>query len=556
MLQSLRIRNLAVVDNVEVAFGPGLNVITGETGAGKSIVVGALGLVLGERGDKSAIRTGEEQCSVEAVFELPDSSETDSLLESLGLPPCEDGSLIVRRALSASGSGKSWINDAPATAQALKRLGDLLVDMHGPHDHQSLLNRDYQLDILDAYGHLWKLRASSEEVFTRLRDARRQRAELEGDDEQVAQQIDLLSYQVKEMEDAQLSSDDGPALENEHRRIANAHEILALADGVRQALTDGDGSAFNAMTSAVRCLAQLEKLDGQANEWLKEAESVSVQIRELESALARYSGTIDADPGRMQWLEDRMALVHRLKRKYGASVDEILASLDKARERLQALRSRGERIAEIEKLMAAIKSEFEREAGKLTAARSKAAAALARAITSQLRELGFGHGSFAVDIVPAEPAPSGMDSIEFGFAPNAGEAMRPLRAIASSGEISRVMLATKAVLAVHDRIPLLVFDEIDANIGGEMGNAIGAKLMSVAGHHQILCITHLPQVAVCGDRHYVVEKSVSGGRTRTTVRQADGEERVEEIARMLGGRESTSVVLDHAREMLGRNRRS
>jgi len=550
MLCSLRVTNLAVVEQAAVEFAGGLNVVTGETGAGKSILMGALDLVLGARADRSLIRTGAEKCSVEAVFELDDTAAVDAVLDEAGMSACEERRLLVRRELTASGAGKTVVNGETAAVQTLRAIGNLLVDMHGPHDHQSLLNPDSQVDILDAFGHHATPRAAYAAAYRKLLDLDARLRELDGDDRQVAEQIDLLSYQVKEIEDAALSDEDEEDLEQEHTTAANAQRILELAASALRALAEDDASAFQALVQVQRDLAELAPLLKDAEPWLEEAASIAIQIQELADSIARGAGEVDADPARLRFLEDRMSLLHRLKGKYGGSVAELLAFQEDARRRLHELETRGERIAELEADRDKAYAEVTAQGRALRTARKKAATVLAGAITSELRDLGFGHGAFDVDLTPRDPGPHGIDTVEFGFAPNVGEAMRPLRAIASSGEISRVMLATKAVLAAHDRIPVLVFDEIDANIGGETGSAVGKKLAGVAATHQVLCITHLPQVAVHGNAQYVVEKRVDGGRTRTAIRRVDADDRVAEVARMLGGEKLTSVTRRHAGEML------
>ena len=550
MLTALRIKNLAIVENILVEYGKGLNVITGETGAGKSIMAAALGLVLGERADKTMIRAGEEQCGVEAIFQLSDPSRINSILEELGLDKCDNGLLIIRRILTASGGGKNIVNDCSTTAQVPSRIGDLLVDMHGPHDHQSLLSQEFQLNLLDAFGHVAKTRDAYQKCYSELCDLKVRRRELDCDDNEVARQIDMLSFQAKEIEDAKLSPSDETDLENEHKVMANAQRILELSDSVRNAMSDGETSAFSAMSSIQSALNELETLLPEAGEWKKEAESISIQIQELTSSISSRVQNIEGDSERLLWLEDRMAMLHKFKRKYGASVNEILEYLEKTRQRLSDLQTRGERIAEIDSQIEKVSRAIQSTGGKLSKERQAASESMAKAITKELRDLGFKQGSFSVQIRPVEAGPAGLDEVDFGFAPNVGEPARPLRAIASSGEISRVMLAIKAVLANHDMIPVLVFDEIDSNVGGEMGNAIGNKLSVVAEKHQVLCITHLPQVAVHGTNHFVVAKEVRGGRTCTGIREIKGDDRVEEIARMLGGRDLTSVTLKHAREML------
>ena len=550
MLRSLRVKNLAIVENIRIGFDRGLNVITGETGAGKSVLIGALGLILGERADKALIRSGENECVVDASFELADPSDIDSVLDELGIDPCDQGNLIVRRIVAASGAGRVIVNDCPATVQALKKIGDLLVDMHGPHDHQSLLSRSFQLDLLDSFGHLWKRRAAYETVHEAMRTLQAQLHELDGDDENVAQQIDLLDFQVKEIEAANVDTLDEDALEQEHTVQANAQEILAVAGAIQAALTEGEQPAFDPLAFAQNRLSELARILPEAEEWRTEAASIAVQVQELSASIDRRVAGIEADAEQLQMLEDQKAMLHKLKRKYGGSLEAIREFHAQAAAKLDALSSRGERIAALQAQAQEVDGKLRAAGRKLSSERRSAADGLAKAITGELRDMGFPHGRFDVALQPGEPDPTGMDEIEFGFAPNVGEAMRPLRLIASSGEISRVMLATKAVLASHDRIPVLVFDEIDANVGGEMGNAVGEKLATVAGHHQVLCITHLPQVAVHGTTHLMVEKQVRKDRTHVTVGQVEGESRTEEVARMLGGRDLTSVTLKHAREMI------
>jgi DNA repair protein RecN (Recombination protein N) len=553
MLQTLRVKNLAIVENVVVEFNDGLNVITGETGAGKSILVGALGLILGERADKDMIRAGEDKCGIEAVFQLSDVSAVNAALEDLGIAPCENGRLVIRRIVAASGAGKIHVNDSAATVQALKRVGDLLVDMHGPHEHQSLLSQNFQLDVLDSFGNLREQRSDYHALYLEMLELDAMRKALDCDDQQVAQQIDMLSFQVKEIEDAGLSGNDEEELQKEHAVVANAQRILELTEGIRSALTENETSAFNSMASVQSAMQELSGLLAEAEDWRKEAGSVAVQLQELSDSINGRVQNIEGDPNRLQWLDDRITLIHKLKRKYGASINEILAFCDQSKTRLNDLKSRGEQIAKLEVQLSDAKKKVLAAGQKLSIERKKTATSLADAITKELKGLGFPHGAFDVGLREVEPVPAGLDEIEFGFAPNVGEPMRPLRAIASSGEISRVMLATKAVLAVHDKIPVLAFDEIDANIGGETGNAVGAKLVAVAKNHQVLCITHLPQVAVHGKTHFVVTKEVKDGRTRTDIKPVIGDDRVEEIARMLGGRDLTSVTLKHAREMLKRS---
>ncbi len=550
MLRTLKIKNLALVDDVQVGFNDGLNVITGETGAGKSLLIGALRLLLGERADKSLIRTGEASCSVHAEFGLHDSSQVDAVLSDIGLEPCDGGLLIIRRIITES-SSKTLVNDESVTLQVLRRLGEVLVDMHGPYDHQSLLDQAVQLEILDAFGQLGAAKEAYAAEYKKYRDIQRQIDALNSDNEEdLERQIEFLDYRVNEIETANLSVDEEEQVEEEHSVIANSQQVIELANGAVNALTEGEGCAFDGLASAQQALNQLIKLIPEAQEWHDEIESAVTSVQEVVRSIENSAAGIDASPERMQWLDDRLTTYQTLKRKYGATVEEVLENGDAWKQQLKDLRGRDKRRAELQVELDAVFQSVERAGLELRQQRENVADQLSESITRELVDIGFEHGFFDVQINACPPGLSGMDEVEFGFAPNAGEDMRPLRMIASSGEISRVMLATKAVLAKQDRIPVLVFDEIDANIGGEIGGAVGRKLAQVAECHQLICITHLPQVAACGSTHLAVSKKVEDGRTFTEVELLDGESRPEELARMLGGKDSTNVTLQHAKEML------
>lgn len=554
MLTRLRVKNIALVENISIDFKPGLNVITGETGAGKSILMGALALVLGERADKSIIRTGEDACGSEACFHLADSADVDEWLTSLGLEPCEDGQLVIRRIIKEKGAGQNMVNDQPVTLQALKRLGQMLVDMHGPHEHQSLLNREKQIDILDAFGHLWKERGDYEEAFRKLQDLKLRKEELLADDTDVAERIDMLKFKIEEIESLKLSEEEDAEIEQEHAVSGNAQRIMELSGALVNVLTESEECVFNRLTERRRDLEELARLMPEAEAWQEELDALIRQTQELSAAVSNAVDRIDLNPTRFQWLEERLTAYQRMKRKYGPTIADVLNTLEESKIKLHDLESRQEQLDMIDADIAAADETARSLGSMLSKKRGTAGKELAKAITRELQGLGFPHSAFAVQCEPCEPTHSGMDDLEFGFQPNVGEAMRPLRHIASSGEISRVMLATKAVLAAHDRIPVLVFDEIDANLGGEMGHAVGRKLADVAGSHQVLCITHLPQVAAHGTHHYAVSKYVDEGRTFSQVAPLDEKARIGEIARMLGGETQGEISLQHAQEMLGKAR--
>lgn len=549
MLTRLSVRNLAIVESADVEFGGGLTVITGETGAGKSVLMGALELVLGARADASTVRDGAKEARIEAEFAVP--GVVDAFLDAAGLPPCEDGVLLVRRAISATGGGRVHVNDAATTVQTLRALGKLLVDVHGPNDHQSLLEEGFQRGVLDAHGRLDTSAYAA--AWARLADLRAQRADLQGDDADVAETCERLRYAVDELDAAQLTPEDDDELPARHAAAAHAAEILDCANAATAALSEADDSAAAALVGAGARVREMARFHEAAGAWGETIERLTVEVQELAQEIADSASRLDADPEALQALDDRLSLVQRLKRKYACpDVAALLALRDERARRLADLEGRGARLAALEDEIAAAETAVRAAGAKLTAARTKAAARLARAVTKELHGLGFLRAGFDVSLAPHAPDATGCDAVDFLFAPNPGEAARPLREIASTGEIARVMLAVKTVVAEHDAIPVLVFDEIDSNIGGEVGRAVGEKLRAVARHHQVIAITHLPQSAVYGARHLAVAKAVSGGRTRSTIQPLEGEARVAEIARMLGGTSLTSVVEQHARELLSR----
>jgi DNA repair protein RecN (Recombination protein N) len=370
------------------------------------------------------------------------------------------------------------------------------------------------------------------------------------DDSDLEEQLDLLAYRVKEVEDAKISEEDEATVRQEHEQIANAQNILELAQTAAGGLTEVEGAAFDGLSVARNACAQLSKYIPEAEEWAEEIEGAARTAQEISSTIQGAVGELSAGPERLQFLDERLSLYRSFYRKYAPSVPEILEKLEEWKVRLKDLQSRDEQRASVDADRSVALLETETTGKSLRKKRQKVAGELAKVITAELRDLGFEHGLFEVQLLECEPTASGMDQIEFGFAPNAGEAMRPLRAIASSGEISRVMLAVKAILARHDRIPLLVFDEIDANVGGEIANDVGAKLAQVGQTHQLIAITHLPQVAVCGSTHFAVSKCVRDERTFTEITCLEDVFRTEEIARMLGGKDLTHVTLQHAHEML------
>ena len=570
MLTTLRIKNLALVADLTLELQPGCNVITGETGAGKSILIGALNLVLGERADRTLIRSGSDGCSVEAVFDVSRlAAKLKPFLEENGLEECEENQLVLKRAFTSSGANRQFVNGSPTTLAALATIGEWLVDIHGPHEHQSLLHASKQLAILDAFGGLQSEREAFGELVRSRASLEAEKAALIIDEKTYAQQLDLLRFQVSEITSARVQAGEDETVEQEYQRASNAAKLLQLSQAALDLLTENESSLLTQAGIVGRTLQELQRIDAGAGEILSQHEQAVSALRELQAGLSHYVDTVDVNPARLQELEERLNLLHSLKRKYGSTLTEVISFGDEAKQKLQSLEQRDEELARINTALAKIDSEILRVGKELSTRRKKIIPQLGKSVSKQLADLGFKQSKFDVamttdvgdevtslksqksqSLLTSAPAfrPTGLDTVEFQFAPNPGEPAKPLRAIASSGELARVMLALKTVLAAEDEIPVLVFDEVDANVGGETANAVGDKMRQIADKRQVLCITHLPQVAAAGTAHYVVTKQVKEGRTISEISLLNKKERVTELTRMLGGQ--TDAARKHAEELL------
>jgi DNA repair protein RecN (Recombination protein N) len=549
-LSLLRIRNLALVEDLEWQLGPGFTAITGETGAGKSIIIGALQLLLGERTDKSLIRTGADSCTVEAVFAGKDLKQLGPLLDESGIENTED-ELIVKRSFSMAGTNRQFINGSPATLGVLKRLGDELVDLHGPHDHQSLLSPERQLALLDGYAHNAETLREFSDAYRRLQSLRAEHASLSTAESAREQEIDLLRHQLNEITGANLTAGEEDEISSRYRLASNSKRLLELAAAISRRLSEADDAILPQLAETQRLLRDLEKIDPDKSALADAHAACVVELSEISRVLARYAEQLDLDPAQLAALEERVTLFETLKRKYGGSISEVIAFGERAAERMRKIEGRDAELERLNEEIESARSDVERIGHALHKGRSKAAPKLAENIRANLRDLGFRQSEFEVQLTALEEVrPAGFDSAELLFSPNPGEPMKPLRLIASSGEISRLMLAIKSSLAAQDAISLLVFDEIDANVGGEIANAVGEKMRKLAADHQVLCITHLPQVAAAAATQFVVTKEVVGGRTHSRLSEVTGKARQEEIARMLGGK--TDSALKHAATLLKR----
>jgi DNA repair protein RecN (Recombination protein N) len=550
MLTSISIKNLALVEALTWEVGAGLVCVTGETGAGKSIIVGALKLVLGERADRDLIRTGTETCSVEAVFHLEKLAEVNAVLENAGLEPCEGRELLIKRVITISGQNKQYVNCSPVTLQVLKSLGQYLVDLHGPHDHQSLLNRERQIHMLDAAGNVDPTLAEYKAAYQAWRSISTELEELMNAEEASERELELLHYQLQEIDAATVKPDEEEGLYQRHKMAHNATRLADLTGHVLAELADGDQCVLNRLGEIRRLLRDLEKTDRGVMEHTQSFEGAVVELEEMERSLRHYQDGLEFDPQEISDLEERINTLESLKRKYGGSLQRVLDHRDAVATRLERMEGKTDAIERLQAQQKQLREALDALGVKVSQLRKKAAPRLSKEVAKHLADLGFRQSQFAAELTPlTDPGPQGFEEADFMISPNPGEPAKPLRTIASSGEMSRVMLAIKSALAKEDAIPLLVFDEIDANVGGEIAAAVGRKMASLGQTHQVLSITHLPQVAALASFHYVVSKNVAKERTYSNLVLVDGAERVEEIARMLGGKAASAKA--HARSLLG-----
>ena len=551
MLRSLRIRNLALVEELDWTLQSGFTAITGETGAGKSIIIGALSFLLGDRADRSLVRAGATSAGIEAVFELGRNDEVAELLEERGVDPCQDGELILKRTITSEGSGsggRQFINGSPCNLSVLKDLGVFLVDLHGPHDHQSLFSRREQTLLLDRFCNALTEKEAYLASRSDLSSARRELDQLQSESGGVGR-LEQLRAEVEEISSANLLESEEEMLLSRHKAASNSRRLIELCAGVVARIEDEERGAALGIAESARLLKELMRIDNRTAPFLEELDRLTEGLDSLVTDLKGYAGNIELDALEYQALEDRLNVLATLKRKYGPAIPEIIArGVQSAKEldRLSGLDSftdqARQRVTEAQRLSTVA-------AEKLSAKRRKGVEILSKTVARELGDLGFKQAGFEIKLESQqEPGPDGSEVAEFLFAPNPGEPAQPLRAIASSGEISRVMLALKSALANQDRIPLLVFDEIDANVGGEIATKVACKMRQLGDSHQVLCITHLPQVAACGSAQFVVIKTVKEGRTGTVLKPVNGDERVKEIARMLGG--VTDSAMAHAATLL------
>ncbi len=561
MLIQLSISNFAIIKQLEISLGPGLNILSGETGAGKSIIINAMNLILGGRASADLIRSGCNDARVEALFTFPENSFLKEILSGLGFT--FEGDLLIKRTIYREGRNRIFINGSMATVQILSRLGAVLISISGQQEHQFLLKPDNHLYVLDDFGGLSDERHKLEEVFGRYQSLEKEIRKLEKAISETAERQDLTGFQIQEIERAEIEPGEDAALVEEKRRLQHAEELLEIVTEGYQSLYERHDSALSSMSQCIKRLkkgAEIAPALGSIRDGLAEIE---VRLEDASFMLRDFQKTINQDPSRLEEVAERLELLNRLKRKYGPTLEEVLRFRDKLESKMYNLEEKREKLGQLTKKRLALGAEALGRAKELSRKRKKAAGVLERAVEKELHLLHMEKTRFQARFEREENGPEGpegdvleymgaqgFDQVEFMLSPNVGEELKPLSKIASGGELSRIMLAVKTILARTASVETIIFDEVDSGISGSTAEVVGEKLLSLAEYHQLLCITHLPQIAVKGQVHFLVSKEVSGGRTRTTVSRLTPEERIREIARILGGREITPHTLAHAKEML------
>ncbi len=559
MLRELHIKNFSIIDNITIEFGDGFNVLTGETGAGKSIIINSLSLALGERAGGGLIRKGEKEAVIEAFFDISPKLLTPStrrFLQDNGIE-IDDG-LILKRIITAQGKNRAYINSSMVNVQNLSDISRNLIDVHGQYEHQSLLSPDDQLYLLDAYGGLVSQRSEVSSIYDELHKTKQQIAGLVQKDKERAQRVDILKFQINEIESADLTPGEEEKLAEEVIILSSAVRLAELSNKAYDSLYLSDSSCITSLSEILDALREISSIDIRADESVKSIESALPLLEETGYFLRDYRESLDFDPERLEQVQERLELIKSLNRKYGSSIREILDHREKAAAELEDLQHSEEKLEALKAELDGLKTGFTEKAEQLSKKRKKTAKKIEKKVEAQLAGLSMPDTSFAVRFIHEDgedttdglkASGSGIDKVEYLISPNVGEDLKPLSKTASGGELSRIMLALKVILAKEDKIPVLVFDEIDSGIGGAAAETVGKKLSSLSSTHQVICITHLPQIASYADGHLKIEKTVKKERTSVEVNRLEKDKRTEEVARMLSGRISDASIR-HAKEML------
>lgn len=550
MLTELRIRNFAIIESLALPLSDGFNVLSGETGAGKSIIVGALGFLLGERGSSDLIRTGADKATVEGVFDISESPAIASMIDERGID-ADEGTVVLKREISSAGRGRAWANGSPVTATVLGEIGRALVNLHGQHEAQTLLDGESQRAILDEFGGSASLALEVADAHAALSSIRREISVLTSRKSDAEKRSDYLRHVVREIEDARLAAGEDTRLEDEARVLENADELRSLAEGISALLSGEDDGIMERLASVNRSLSSVQRVDPAGARLQELFDSGFYALDELARAVDDYARSVDLDPDRLEVVRRRREVIYSLVKKYGPSLDDVIETGRGSRAELDLVDSGSFDLAQLEARMTEATEKLAALARRLTSSRTSAAKKLAKAVDAVLPDLGMNGGRFSVILEPKESIDeTGAEDVEFRVTLNLGHDARPLARVASGGELSRVMLALKTILARADSVPTLVFDEVDSGIGGKVGLQVGDTLRRVAEHHQVFAISHLPQIAARAHNHIVVAKAAKGGVTTADVTVLEGSTRVVEIARMLGGDPESKVSRAHAKELL------
>jgi DNA repair protein RecN (Recombination protein N) len=548
MLASLHIKNLALVEKLDIDFTAGLNVVTGETGAGKSVILGAIRLLLGDRADKSLIRTDSKKAEISAILELGEIPYLKNLAEA-GIEADENGQVILSRIISAS-SSKNFINSTPTSLATMKALGRCFIDIYAPGEQQGLADNSKQRFLLDKYGSLNQALAKTSKTFKEWQELEEKKESFHNEIPDRGE-LEILRYQLKEIEDANLQENEDKKVKLEYNQSAGAKELMDSAMQIQDLINNDEKSILNSIQSMTRHFQDMHSIDQENTAaFLNRSGLISEDLYELSRDVENYTSRLSLDPQTLDFLEERMSTIQQMKRKFGPELADVFTYQKKINDKISKADQYEDLYEQLLKDIQTAEVSYNQACSTLTKKRRAITGSLAKAISNELRDLGFKSSEFSIDITPTKASAQGCDHIEFCFAPNAGEGSKPIKDIGSSGEISRVMLAVKTVLAKIDQVPVLIFDEIDANIGGIVATQVAKKLVQLGRAHQIFCITHMPQVAAGGSTHYRVEKNIKDGRTYTEMILLEGDDRVEEVARMLGGSDISSVVHSHATELI------
>ena len=555
MLTELRISNFAVLEQLDLSIDPGFTILTGETGAGKSLLIDAITLLIGGRASSDQIRFGEDEAQLEAAFQIPPGHPMLDRLRAQEILGPNDSQLIIRRVIARSGRNRVYLNGVMSPVHVLEEFGGTLVDIHGQHDQQSLLAPATQLDALDAFGSLQELRVQYRSAYHDWREACQKRAELAVTIQEAAQREDYLTFQLQELDDAALQPGEEEALQSERRRLGSSRRLGELASEAQERIQADHAGILPKLALVERALVELAQIDPDMQGAGQLVADAKVLVKETAECLRGYMDRLDDDPMRLTVVEDRLAVMHKLKKKYGGTLDAVIETHRRVRDELESLRHSDEELERHDRLVRERRQEVVRSAQALSDKRKDAAKRMTKIVRRELDALKMGQTQFAIQLITGEGdeayGADGADRAEFVLSANAGEPLKPLSRVASGGELSRVMLALKSALAGADHVPVIIFDEIDTGVGGAVAAAIGKRLKELGRVHQVLCVTHLPQVASQADHHLCLEKTQMKNRTVTTVRLLSGVGRESEIARMLGGETITKKVRETAAELIG-----